>query len=72
MPTVRELNSAECQSLISASVRVITALHDNILAPYSLRVTQPKLCDPSVKQLSGYFDVGKGKNLFFWSVLALL
>jgi len=53
-------------------VRVITALHDNILAPYSLRVTQPKLCDPSVKQLSGYFDVGKGKNLFFWSVLALL
>ncbi|KIM49641.1 hypothetical protein M413DRAFT_438816 [Hebeloma cylindrosporum] len=33
---------------------------------YDLRVTEPKLCDPSVKQYSGYFDVAEDKHLFFW------
>jgi cathepsin A (carboxypeptidase C) len=33
---------------------------------YSLRVTEPKLCDPSVKQYSGYLDVAEDKHLFFW------
>lgn len=26
----------------------------------------PKLCDPSVKQYSGYFDIAGDKHLFFW------
>ncbi|KAJ3501772.1 hypothetical protein NLJ89_g9190 [Agrocybe chaxingu] len=33
---------------------------------YNLRVTEPKLCDPSVKQYSGYLDVAEDKHLFFW------
>ena len=33
---------------------------------YQLRVTDPKLCDPSVKQHSGYLDISDGKHLFFW------
>ena len=39
---------------------------------YSLRVTEPKLCDPSVKQLSGYLDVAEDKHLFFWYAFAFL
>lgn len=35
---------------------------------YKLRVTEPKLCDPSVKQYSGYLDITDDKHLFFWSV----
>ncbi|EKM61756.1 uncharacterized protein PHACADRAFT_248586 [Phanerochaete carnosa HHB-10118-sp] len=34
---------------------------------YQLRVTDPGLCDPSVKQHSGYLDISSsGKHLFFW------
>ncbi|KAH9483643.1 Carboxypeptidase Y-like protein A [Psilocybe cubensis] len=33
---------------------------------YDLRVTEPKLCDPTVKQLSGYLDIAEDKHLFFW------
>ncbi|KAF8968259.1 Alpha/Beta hydrolase protein [Flammula alnicola] len=33
---------------------------------YNLRVTEPKLCDPAVKQYSGYLDVAEDKHLFFW------
>ncbi|TFK25756.1 carboxypeptidase C [Coprinopsis marcescibilis] len=32
----------------------------------TLRVTEPDLCDASVKQYSGYFDVADDKHLFFW------
>lgn len=35
---------------------------------YRLRITEPKLCDPDVKQYSGYFDIADGKHLFFWQV----
>ncbi|KAF9515933.1 hypothetical protein BS47DRAFT_1381315 [Hydnum rufescens UP504] len=33
---------------------------------YQIRVTSPQICDPTVQQYSGYFDVGDGKHLFFW------
>jgi len=33
---------------------------------YRLRVTEPSLCDPTVKQYSGYLDITNGKHLFFW------
>ncbi|KAF9453680.1 carboxypeptidase C [Macrolepiota fuliginosa MF-IS2] len=36
------------------------------LATYKLRVTDPKICDPSVKQHSGYLDIADDKHLFFW------
>ncbi|KAJ7655989.1 carboxypeptidase C [Mycena polygramma] len=31
-----------------------------------LRITKPELCDTSVKQYSGYFDIADDKHLFFW------
>ncbi|KAG5642320.1 hypothetical protein DXG03_002995 [Asterophora parasitica] len=33
---------------------------------HQLRVTEPKLCDTTVKQYSGYLDVADDKHLFFW------
>lgn len=33
---------------------------------YNLRVTEPKLCDTTVKQHSGYLDIAEDKHLFFW------
>ncbi|KAF8833259.1 peptidase S10, serine carboxypeptidase [Paxillus ammoniavirescens] len=33
---------------------------------YQLRITEPSLCDPSVKQYSGYLDITDDKHLFFW------
>ncbi|KAJ8462046.1 hypothetical protein ONZ45_g18075 [Pleurotus djamor] len=33
---------------------------------YQLRFSKPKLCDPSVKQYSGYLDGSDSKHLFFW------
>ncbi|KAH7915045.1 Alpha/Beta hydrolase protein [Hygrophoropsis aurantiaca] len=35
-------------------------------ADYQLRITEPKLCDSSVKQYSGYLDITDDKHLFFW------
>ncbi|KAF9225157.1 peptidase S10 serine carboxypeptidase [Gyrodon lividus] len=33
---------------------------------YSLPLTEPTLCDPTVQQYSGYLDITEGKHLFFW------
>ena len=33
---------------------------------YAIRLTEPKLCDPTVKQYSGYLDIDKDTHLFFW------
>ncbi|OAX40539.1 alpha/beta-hydrolase [Rhizopogon vinicolor AM-OR11-026] len=32
---------------------------------YKLRITEPKLCDPTVKQYSGYLDISDDKHFFF-------
>ena len=33
---------------------------------HRLRIAEPKVCDPDVRQYSGYFDIADGKHLFFW------
>ncbi|OSD05705.1 carboxypeptidase C [Trametes coccinea BRFM310] len=33
---------------------------------HHLRMTEPSLCDPAVKQVSGYLDIADDKHLFFW------
>jgi carboxypeptidase C (cathepsin A) len=33
---------------------------------HSMRVKSPQLCDPTVKQYSGYLDIDNDKHLFFW------
>ncbi|KAJ1912843.1 hypothetical protein IWQ60_009475 [Tieghemiomyces parasiticus] len=33
---------------------------------YKLRIREPKLCDPTVQQYSGYLDVGSDKHFYFW------
>lgn len=33
---------------------------------HRLRVVEPGICDPTVKQLSGYLDISDTKHLFFW------
>ncbi|KAI8099227.1 Alpha/Beta hydrolase protein [Halteromyces radiatus] len=33
---------------------------------YAMRYKTPSLCDPSVKQISGYLDVDDDKHFFFW------
>ncbi|KAJ7689127.1 serine carboxypeptidase [Mycena rosella] len=35
-------------------------------ADHSMRLKKPTLCDDSVKQYSGYLDIGEDKHLFFW------
>lgn len=43
-------------------------VHTNQAFPrYSLRVSeQQQLCDPNVKQVSGYLDVDNEKHFYFW------
>ncbi|KAJ1921986.1 hypothetical protein H4219_000333 [Mycoemilia scoparia] len=36
------------------------------LPEYQLRVKEPKVCDTSVQQYSGYLDVDTDKHFFFW------
>jgi hypothetical protein len=35
---------------------------------HQLRVVEPRICDPTVQQYSGYVDVANSKHLFFWYV----
>ncbi|TFL01046.1 carboxypeptidase C [Pterulicium gracile] len=42
-------------------------VEDELVSPeYQLRMTEPDLCDKSVKQVSGYLDIEEDKSLFFW------
>ncbi|KAK9768611.1 hypothetical protein K7432_000598 [Basidiobolus ranarum] len=50
----RSLDTTEVSS------RSLVARHNQ------LSVKQPKLCDASVKQYSGYIDVTSGKHLYYW------
>ena len=57
-------------NVLVADMRLISSIDEYVTHPdfkqYNLRVTEPKLCDPSVKQHSGYLDVAEDKHLFFW------
>jgi cathepsin A (carboxypeptidase C) len=49
----------------------LTCLLDEVVSHpafdnHRLRIAEPKICDPGVKQYSGYFDIPGGKHLFFW------
>lgn len=33
---------------------------------HQLRILHPELCDPAVKQHSGFLDISDGRHLFFW------
>ena len=37
-------------------------------ASHQLRITEPSLCDSSVKQYLGYLDITDDKRLFFWFI----
>ncbi|KAJ7721945.1 Alpha/Beta hydrolase protein [Mycena maculata] len=39
-----------------------------VLETEKFRIVVPKLCERSVKQYSGYFNVAKDKHMFFWWV----
>ena len=43
-----------------------TALEHPAFPEHRLRVVHPKLCDPKVKQISGYLDISETRHLFFW------
>ncbi|KAL7003942.1 hypothetical protein EMMF5_006507 [Cystobasidiomycetes sp. EMM_F5] len=47
--------------------RFITVSHA-AFPEYKLRINskKPKLCDPGVKQISGFLDISDQKHLFFW------
>ena len=50
-------------AFMECSVELLT--HPSF-ADYQMRLTEPKLCDPDVKQYSGYLDISDEKHLFFW------
>ncbi|KAJ7627649.1 serine carboxypeptidase [Mycena polygramma] len=37
-----------------------------VLETEQMRIVSPKLCEQSVKQYSGYFNIAKDKHMFFW------
>lgn len=45
---------------------VFELLKHEAFPKYQIRMRQPQLCDPNVKQYSGYLDISEEKHLFFW------
>ncbi|KAI8377654.1 Alpha/Beta hydrolase protein [Radiomyces spectabilis] len=45
----------------------VTAFSHPAFPQYTMRYKRPNtICDPDVKQISGYLDVGNDKHFFFW------
>ncbi|KAF8713678.1 peptidase S10 family, partial [Rhizoctonia solani] len=64
-PSERVLGQGAQQSLVLDDVQFEYFSHSSV-PDYKLRIKEPRLCDPSVKQYSGYLDVAESKHLFFW------
>ncbi|KAG0167652.1 hypothetical protein DFQ30_005820 [Apophysomyces sp. BC1015] len=45
---------------------VFTTFSHPAFPEYSMRYKNPALCDPNVKQISGYLDIDEDKHFFFW------
>ncbi|KAI8332375.1 prepro-carboxypeptidase Z [Chlamydoabsidia padenii] len=52
--------------LFSGLVESTTVFHSQWNKNHTLTFKQPKLCDPTVVQYSGYLDVGENEHYFFW------
>ncbi|GAB1524893.1 hypothetical protein RhiTH_008049 [Rhizoctonia solani] len=64
-PSERVLGQGAQQGLVLDDVQFEHFSHSAI-PDYKLRIKEPRLCDPTVKQYSGYLDVAESKHLFFW------
>ncbi|CAG8609726.1 3073_t:CDS:2, partial [Dentiscutata heterogama] len=49
-----------------ASAQWTRILTHNAYAEYQIKLKEPRLCDPTVQQYSGYLEVNNTKHLFFW------
>ncbi|KAJ3554633.1 hypothetical protein NM688_g3005 [Phlebia brevispora] len=61
-----ETSSSHGKDFITQDGLVYELVTSPSFADYQLRVTDPELCDTTVKQHSGYLDISDGKHLFFW------
>ncbi|CAG8606242.1 217_t:CDS:2, partial [Dentiscutata heterogama] len=49
-----------------ASAQRTKILTHNAFPEYKIKLKEPRLCDKTVQQYSGYLDVSSTKHLFFW------
>ncbi|KAI8887577.1 peptidase S10, serine carboxypeptidase [Backusella circina FSU 941] len=54
------------KDMFNNAVEGFTVFNHPAFSEYRIRYKNPTLCDPDVKQISGYLDVGNDKHFFFW------
>lgn len=68
-PSVEQWQQGGTQFVKQNDIVYELVSHPNFSAhKLRVQVAKPTLCDPDVKQLSGYLDVDHDKHLFFWQV----
>ncbi|KAJ3313039.1 hypothetical protein HDV04_002327 [Boothiomyces sp. JEL0838] len=60
-----QLLGIDTQNTVS-SISEFSVFKNPSFPEYSLRVKYPKLCDPTVKQISGYVDISDDRHYYFW------